>query len=201
MSAPRHPPFDRLTDLAEGRVDDAARANLMAHIEGCASCTSSLSWLERTVGTMRATQLEEPPPSVVSRAARLLRQRTASDIPRPGLISTLARLLFDSGQTAGGLAFGLRTGPAASRQLLFSAGEYELELRIQVVNDRWTISGQVLGACDGTGAVEISGSISRRAQLNDVCEFVLEALPAGAYRLSVELADGQIDVPELLVGV
>jgi hypothetical protein len=182
-------------------VDDAARANLVGHIEGCTSCAASLGWLERAVGTMRATRLEEPPPTVVNRAARLLRQRTAGDIPRRGLIPTLARLLFDSGQTSGGLAFGLRAGQTTSRQLLFSAGEHEIELRVMPVVDRWTISGQVLGACDASGAAEIAGPTRRRAQLNDVCEFVLEGLPAGAYRLSVELSDGQIDVPEVLVGV
>jgi hypothetical protein len=201
MSAPQHPTFNRLTDLAEGRVDGAARANLAAHVEGCATCAQSLSWLERALGTMRATLLEEPPPSVVSRAARLLRQRTAGDSPRRGLIPMLARLLFDSGQSAGGLAFGLRAGQATARQLLFSAGEYELELRIEPATDRWTISGQVLGACDGSGLAEISGPTGRRAQLNEVCEFVLDELPAGSYALSVQLGDAQIDVPELLVGV
>jgi hypothetical protein len=201
MNAPQHPTFNRLTDLAEGRVDGAGRANLVAHVEGCATCATSLGWLERALGTMRATLLEEPPPSVVSRAARLLRQRAAGDSPRRGLIPTLARLLFDSGQAAGGLAFGLRAGRATSRQLLFGAGEHELELRIVAETDRWTIRGQVLGACDGTGAVEISGPTSRRTQLNDVCEFALAELPAGVYRLSVRLGDAQIDVPELLVGV
>jgi hypothetical protein len=108
----------------------------------------------------------------------------------------IAILTFDSRQA--GPAFGVRSLHASSRQLLYSAQETDLDLRITVQNDECVVAGQVIrDGCVG-GLVEISGAAgSAAANLNELCEFTLPAIPLGNYSLRVKMPDVQIEIPEL----
>ncbi|HEX8852479.1 MAG TPA: hypothetical protein VF754_03280, partial [Pyrinomonadaceae bacterium] len=113
----------------------------------------------------------------------------------------MAALTFDSAQLAP--VFGVRSGQTAdARQLLFSAGDTDVDLRLASGGDGWTISGQILGECDG-GRVEIesvadSGEAqSARADLNEMCEFTLPPVPSGSYKLRLHFNDLEVEVPEL----
>ena len=108
----------------------------------------------------------------------------------------VALLTFDSRNA--GPAFGVRSLPAASRQMLYSAGETDLELRITVQNDECILAGQVIGEGCAEGHVEISGAGGRsEATLNEICEFSLPPVPVGNYSLTIRLLDLQIEIPEL----
>src|ERR671916_835931 len=110
---PRHIPFARLADLAEGRLSP-----------------------------------EDAPPALVSGVVRMFRARRAQS-EAPGLLRRLvAALAFDSSSLTP--AFGVRSGQAApARQLLFSAGDLDVDLRLAQGSEGWTVSGQVLGPCTG----------------------------------------------------
>ena len=86
----------------------------------------------------------------------------------------------------------------ASRQLLYSAEDTDLDLRITMQNDECVLAGQVIGAGCTEGDVEISGVTGRStATLNDVCEFTLPPVPAGHYSLILRMHDREIEIPEL----
>ena len=108
----------------------------------------------------------------------------------------VALLTFDSRKA--GPAFGVRSLPATSRQMLYSAEETDLELRITVQNDECILAGQVIGEGCAEGDVEISGVAGRsKATLNEVCEFTLPPIPVGNYSLTVRMLDREIEIPEL----
>jgi anti-sigma factor RsiW len=191
-----HIPLERLADLAEGRLlpfeSDAARA----HISSCSSCAGRLARLEQVVGLMRTDTAEDAPPDVLARAVGLFRPRSASAERPSNLKRILATLSFDSMQAAH--AFGVRSGQTSGRQLLFRAGENDLDLRVAPSGDAWVVSGQVLGECSG-GRVELRGASGAVAQvvLNDLCEFSLPPVRAGDYTLRLRLPDVEIEVPEI----
>jgi anti-sigma factor RsiW len=195
---PRHIPFARLADLAEGRLSPEAAAEERAHLDACTRCAGQAARLGHLAALMRADTAEDAPPALVSGVVRMFRERRAGE-SAPGLLRRLvAALTFDSsGLTP---AFGVRSSQAApARQLLFSAGDLDVDLRLAQGPEGWTVSGQVLGPCDG-GEVELfaaGGATAARAALNELCEFALPPRPEGAYALRLRLGDAEVEIPEL----
>src|SRR5438105_9288135 len=194
--APRHIPFERLVDLAEGHLAPENSRDARAHLAACAAWAGQLAEVERLTGLMRADTSEDAPRDVLAGAIGLFRTRSA----RAGVLRrVVAALGFDSG--APGLAFGVRSGQAAaSRQLIFNAGDVDVDLRIAPGAEGWAVSGQVLGECGG-GWAELGGSgeqaAAARAELNELCEFALPVVPAGSYTLRLRLDDLLVEIPDL----
>jgi len=198
---PQHIPFARLAEMAEGRTSQGASAAESAHLSACTRCASEAERLGRLAALMRADKSEDAPPAVVESVVRMFRAHSAgAAAAEPGLLRRLvAALTFDSS----GLrpAFGVRSGqPAPARQLLFSAGDFDVDLRLAPGGEGWTVSGQVLGPCrDGeVEAVGSDGSVAARATLNDLCEFtLLPPVAGGTYALRLRLEGTEIEIPEL----
>ena len=196
---PRHIPFARLAELAEGRLSPEEAAEERAHLADCTSCSAQAAQLGHLAALMRADTSEDAPPELVASVVRMFRARHAQGT-EPGLLRRLvAALTFDSSSLQP--AFGVRSGQAApARQLLFSAGDLDVDLRLAPGSEGWTVSGQVLGACKG-GEVELidaEGSTAARATLNELCEFtLLPPTPDGTYALRLRLDEAEVEIPEL----
>jgi hypothetical protein len=108
----------------------------------------------------------------------------------------MATLTFDSLSVAP--AFGVRSGQSSTRQLIFSAEENDIDLRIKNQDDKWIVAGQVLRADCVGGEVVLEGSAgSISVSLNAQCEFSLPAVPPGIYSLRISLADVEVQIPKL----
>jgi anti-sigma factor RsiW len=194
-----HIPFARLTDLAEGRLSAGEQTRLQSHLTACPRCAADLAWLERVITCLRTDDSTDPPPQVIARAVQLFAARAGRTAPAAGWPERiLAVLRFDSAQSP--LALGQRAGPAPARQLLFSAGAHDLDLRLTPAGEAWVVTGQVLGP-DTTGRAEQRGAANVvQAVLSDLSEFALPAVPAGHYALVLHLADAEVEVADLPVG-
>ncbi|HEX8845416.1 MAG TPA: hypothetical protein VF791_12265 [Pyrinomonadaceae bacterium] len=190
-----HLSFENLADLAEGRLAPDARDAATAHVSGCPRCAAKLTELERVVGLMRADKAVDAPPALVAQAVNLFRTRAART--EPSLVRrVVAALSFDSLQMTP--AYGVRSGQAVSRQILYNAGQIDLDLRITPSGDSCNITGQMLGSNCAGGKVELKGaSVQFGAELNDQCEFRLPPVPAGTYNLRLLLTDTEVEVPNL----
>ena len=196
-----HVSFERLTDLVEGRLTGDEQAGLQNHLATCPRCAANLVWLKRVVALMRSDESEDAPPALIARALRLFRSRLeqAAHVSNHRRRRLLASLRFDSARPS--LALGLRAGQAETRQQLYSAGEQDLDLRLNQAGQDWAISGQVLGPAAG-GLAELRGQAIRvQAPLNDLSEFALPPVPAGRYALILHLAEVEIEVTDLEVGI
>jgi hypothetical protein len=82
--------------------------------------------------------------------------------------------------------------------MLYSAGDNDVDLRVQPAGESWVVSGQVLGECAG-GSVRLEGGAAEvaAAELNELCEFTLPAVPSGTYKLRLRLNDVEVEIPEL----
>lgn len=191
----QHLPFEKLADLAEGRLGGNERTKAEAHLGGCERCAAQLARIEQTVSLMRTDESVDAPRDVLASVVGLFRQRAAASQERSLARRVLAALSFDSLQTAP--AFGVRSGQAAARQMLFSAGDNDLDVRVQPSGESWVVSGQVLGECSG-GRVSLKGAETDAvAELNELCEFTLPPVPAGSYTLLLQLSEMEVEVPEL----
>lgn len=195
FSSSSHLAGEILANLAEDRLGAEAREAALAHIATCPACDQRLLELRQLMRMMRSDRSEDVPGQVLNAAldifSRQLQPTTPSSLRR-----IVATLTFDSLKSTP--AFGMRSGQTSSRQLLYSAEESDLDLRLTVQNDQCVVAGQVLrDGCIG-GIVEISGAIeSAETSLNELCEFIFPALPLGNYLLRVKMGDVEIEVPEL----
>src|SRR5688500_18997576 len=127
------PSFETLIDYA-----DAGRRGseeIQDHLTGgCATCEATLAWYAGFLETAGADATVEPPVWVTRRAVSLFAEARDAASARGvrGLVSRLwAALVFDSiGGSLSVDAVPARNGVSASRQLLYSAAPYDIDLFI-----------------------------------------------------------------------
>ena len=192
----QHISFAKLADLAEKRatVDEQTRAQ--AHLATCSRCTAEFARVAQVMELMKTDVATDAPRDLIANTLSLFGQRAPAR-EASLLRRIVAALNFDSNMNLAP-AFGVRSGQSAVRQLLYSAAENDIDLRVRSENEKWIVTGQVLGRTCAGGRVEIEGENgSAAAALNDLCEFILPAVPAGSYRLRLRLPDAELEIPEL----
>ena len=190
MNTSTHLSLQTLADIAEDRVAGTALETAIAHVSVCSACDDLLRRLRQLILTMKNDRAGDAPRDVLMSTINIF---SPSQSP---LRRVVAILTFDS--RSAGPAFGMRSLHATSRQLLYSAQEADLDLRITVQNEECIVMGQIIrDGCAG-GVVEISGATgSAETSLNELCEFTLPAVPFGNYSLKVRMLDVEIEIPEL----
>jgi hypothetical protein len=196
-SSSQHILFAELADMAErGVSDEFSGKTSAAHISTCGLCSGALDELKRVMSVMRADDSEDVPREVLAHAIGIFRRRTEASEPSL-LRKVIAALSFDSFSLAP--AFGVRSGPVASRQLLYSAEGTDIDLRVSAEGGDCHLSGQVLGPNCAGGFVELRNEEGRifSAVLGDLCEFALPPMPPGTYKLRLRLANAEVEAPDL----
>ena len=138
----KHYDITQWTDFARGLVGQSERAAMEAHTTRCRACARRARLLSSFAKAARQQAQYEPPPHVthLARAIYLLQQPE-----KVHLLSWIpTRLVFDSFREP--LPAGIRAEQRMTRQALYEAGEYALDLRVE--NERSsplvTLVGQVV---------------------------------------------------------
>jgi hypothetical protein len=192
MNISPHIALESLVDIAEGRLRSGALETATAHVETCPACNEKLRRLQQVIRLMETDTAQDAPRDVLASAMSIF-----SPAPKSTVVPRLvAALIFDSRSAEP--AFGMRSLRSDWRQMIYSAQDNDVDLRIRVQNAECFITGQVIrDGCDG-GRVEISGATgSTQASLNALCEFTLPAVPVGRYSLRVIMPDVEIEIPDL----
>ena len=192
-----HISFAELADLAEERTATSAAAQ--EHLATCTICSDQLNAIKQAISLMRSDTYEDAPGPLVEHARNIFRAGVALAREPSFLKLVRATLTFDSLTSAP--AFGLRSQASAGRQLIYSAETADIDVRVSRNNEEWQISGQVLGSVCTSGDVDLeSENFSASAKLNELCEFSFNAVPAGAYKISVRLPEFLVETPPLELG-
>jgi hypothetical protein len=192
-----HLSFETIADLVEGRLSAEANGKAAQHIADCSSCSQTAKKLGHVASVMRTDDLEDAPAHALQRAFSIMPRRVIEEKPSV-LHKVLAALSFDSAFSQS--AYGLRSGATAARQIIFKAGEMDIDLRITPSENNWTIMGQILGECSG-GRVELkTENESFETTLNELCEFKLGPIAAGTYTMYLISSDTEIKIPEINIG-
>ena len=191
-----HLSFTELADVADEQSTPAART--LEHLATCSHCAKELQTLRQAIGLMRTDDVENAPASLIKNAKDMFRGRSANrELSR--LARVLAALTFDS--LTAKPAFGLRSGTSAGRQLIYSTEMADIDLRVAPQSGEWEIAGQILGASQSGGKVNLeSDSFSASADLNELAEFGFQSVPSGIYRMFVQLSELEIEIPPLQLG-
>jgi hypothetical protein len=201
------PSFERLIDYLDNRLPEAKAASVATHLATCcAACGEKRDWYQQVRLVAASDDTVEPPPWVLKRAVRIFDTQRHRPRLAKRIGEAIASLVFDS--FAGPALAGVRSTETAERQLLYRAGDYSIDLQIAPSERaRADLIGQVLKESDSSYE-SVSGlklDIARDAKVvfsavtNELGEFKISGMELGVYDLRVELSEGNITVPDLLI--
>ena len=197
----KHFASEEWADLANGQVPRERKEFMQRHLKtGCEDCASLLALWERVGQTAQRESGYQPPESAVRhvRSAFTMlvepkKTRKAFEIPR---------LVFDSLWQP---AMGVRASADAPRQVLYRAGDFAVEMRIepQPGSQQVNIAGQVsIATAPGEGIAKVPVVISSakgmlaEGSTNEFGEFHLAVVLEDGLRLSLDVPNGrQVSIP------
>lgn len=152
--------------------------------------------LDKIVKLMQADDSTDAPADAVRWSKNLFRSRAVE--PKKSLFKqVLAVLQVDLSPDRP--AFGERSASAsAARQMLFTAGDHQIDLRIAKADRGFKVTGQILG--EGFAGAEIrlfNGNKNFTAKSGDLGEFSFEKIAKGKYTLSLIVKDSEIVVENI----
>jgi len=191
----RHITIENIMDYMDGRGNDVEKLTLETHLADCSDCLELKQEFQVLVTQLRDDSSFEPPADVVQWGVNLFQPVMQPE--KGGLRKIIAALVFDTFDQP--LLAGVRRVGAPPRQLLFRAGDVDVDVKIESMetNDRITLVGQVLSSAtkffDNTPVkLESHGIVRYRTRTNVVGEFSFDEVPKDTYHLSVDLPEGQI---------
>jgi hypothetical protein len=192
----QHINTEDLVDYMDGRVSGEGKLAVENHLSKCSDCTELKEEIRLLVLRLQEDTTFEPPAELVQWGVSLFQPLLQ---PSTGgkLRKLIAALVFDTFDQP--LLAGVRRVGAPPRQLLFRAGDVDVDVKIESMeaNDRITLVGQVLSTTakffDNTPVkLESHGIVRYRTMTNLVGEFSFDEVPKDTYHLSVDLPEGQI---------
>jgi hypothetical protein len=195
--------FETLADLVDGRLSENEAAEVRRQLADADPHTQAdLAWLQ-ALASFRGAMPLEAPPDRVREALRAHFRRWAEERRRPSLFQRLvAQLTFDSRLQPA--LVGIRTGPTAPGQLLYTTDPMDIELHLLPAGpDRVRILGQALARDPDLDATDCPVQLLAGEQevgltaTNDLGEFTFEAVPRRDYTLVLVTQEGEIELEHI----
>jgi hypothetical protein len=179
----------------DGLASDVEKSTLEGHFTSCGECAELKQEFHVFMTRLQKDSSFEPPADLVQWGVSLFQPVMQPEAG--GLRRMIASLVFDTFDQP--MLAGVRRVGAPPRQLLFRAGDVDVDVKIESMeaNDRITLVGQVLSSAakffDNTPVkLESHGIVRYRTRTNVVGEFSFDEVPKDTYHLSVDLPEGQI---------
>jgi hypothetical protein len=197
-----HISTEELIEFVEGRTSPDTRLAVETHLAVCAGCQGLRQEVESLVGQLRRDSSFEPPAELVQWGVDLFQpiQRSAADRNGRGgrrARPIIAAVVFDTYDEP--MPVGVRRAGVPPRQLLFRAGDVDVDVKIESleVDGRISLAGQVLSNTaaffDNTSVkLESHGIVRFRTTTNPVGDFSFDEVPKDTYHLSVDLPEGEL---------
>ena len=192
----RHVSTEEIMSYTDGKTSVAERLAVEKHMAGCLECRELSQEFRNLITRLEQDSTFEPPADLVQWGISLF-QPVVQPHTEGTLRRLIASLVFDTYDQP--MLAGVRRVGAPPRQLLFRAGEVDVDVKIESMeaNDRITLVGQVLSNAakffDNTPVkLESHGIVRYKTRTNIVGEFSFDEVPKDTYHLSVDLPEGQI---------
>jgi hypothetical protein len=193
----RHYSLEKWVDFARNVIGEDEKVEMQSHLEtGCAQCSKELSMWQRLQQVARRESAYTPSSGAVRIADAAFSSRSAGRLGHAK--SEVASLLFDSFRSP--LLAGVRSAESASQQLLYGAGDYRIDVRIepQMDTEKVVLIGQVLNSADPDErlcALRVNLLKGRKILAESVTsefgEFQIECGLQECFRLTVLLPGGR----------
>lgn len=193
-----HLSIEQIADAIENPLAARERRMFQSHLENCPHCAREYNNLAHSINLMRADKAADAPPEALTFAKNLFRTRKQF-LPRAESLTKKiwASLKLDVAPYS--TVFGERSASGgAERQMLFEAGDFDVDLRIHSGENDFILAGQILGEVPEQISLELQNqNFSRKAAVSELGEFKIENIPAGSYDLNLRFGESEIVIPEL----
>ena len=194
----RHLNAENIMEYMDGQATAESKTTMENHLSQCSDCVELKQELEQFMLQLQADALFEPPAELVQWGVNLFQPMLQPKETVGGKVRKfVASLVFDTFDEP--MLAGVRRVGAPPRQLLFRAGDVDVDVKIESMeaNDRISLVGQVLSNTekffDNTPVkLESHGTVRYKTMTNFVGEFAFDEVPKDTYHLSVDLPEGQI---------
>ncbi len=191
----RHIKIENLVNYVDGVALDVDKVSVETHLTACNECAELKQELQILMMRLQEDSSLEPPAELLQWGINLFQPVMQ---PKTGPVRRLiASLVFDTFDQP--MLAGMRRVGTPPRQLLFRAGDVDVDVKIEAMeaSDRISLIGQVLSAdtkfFDNTPIkLESRGLVRYHTKTNVVGEFSFDEVPKDTYHLSVDLPEGQI---------
>jgi hypothetical protein len=198
-----HLTYETLLNYMEERLSPQERAAAEAHLApSCESCEQRMAQLRKVLQSVQNDHTTPPPASVLKQAMEI--PLTKPRPSQPGRWTRLiASLSFDSHLQ---LSSTLTRGASRERQMLFTAEQMDIDLKISSGRGGHDVLGQLLGAPQTGEAIPVfvslqsnSGAFLKVTETDSQGQFVFREISSGVYDLFFDLETQQIAVQGLQV--
>jgi len=188
----KHIEFEKLITNFEGLLRDSETEEIARHLTECEKCAAEAGKLENFFAYVKADKSEQVSQATTARLLNIFQAKKFVAAEKQSWSQRLfAKLVFDDWQTA----LNERYAASDSRQLLYRAAGFELDLRLNFYDGKCQLSGQIFPDCGKNSIVEIfSDKSSEKVLLNDYCEFSFPFLNEGIYNLRFSLNETVIEI-------
>jgi len=199
MKKPDKMEFEKLADLAEGRLPSEEARSLEEQLAGAdEAARADLEWLRAFRRASEGTVIEPMPAGVREELVRRF-EAYAEGVRPPGLLErVVATLRFDGGMQP---AFGVRSAGADEGQFVYSTGAADIALSVRLrPGGLVDLDGQILpndgGEEAGVYGVQLlsGGAEVDTTATDDLGEFAFEELEPGTYEVSISGDDVEIQI-------
>ncbi|MGB0034352.1 MAG: hypothetical protein WBP79_02630 [Candidatus Acidiferrales bacterium] len=194
----RHFTLEKWADFARDVVGEEEKAQMQTHLKsGCKECGKVAGVWKRIYEAARRENSYNPPDSAVRtvKGQGVIHGVGQDRATKP----KFADLLFDSFRSPA--MAGVRSVSAAARQLLFGAGEYRLDIRIEpnIDSEKVSLLGQILNSSkpnEGVGEASVTllrgQTVLAESATNQFGEFHLECDLETSLQLRAKLPHGAV---------
>lgn len=182
----KHIEFSTLLEKFEGNLPEAESKAVESHIADCGDCRTAFNKLADLYAYTPDEAFEPVPQAATARILNIYQRKPAAPEPEKKSWFSLDAIVFDDWKTA----LNERYSGIDSRQLLFSLGEYDLDLRIDLGGGKCTLSGQIFPEIDSAMLEAVSADTQSATQTNELGEFTFDPLPQGVYDIRISNAAG-----------
>jgi hypothetical protein len=189
----RHYSLEKWVDFARNVIGEDERIEMQSHLQaGCVDCSKELSMWQRFHQVAGRESVFSPPAGAVRTVKAAFANRSVGRARQAN--SQVASLLFDSFRSP--LLAGVRSSESSSQQLLYGAGDYRIDVRIepQIDSEKVVLIGQVLNSADPDERMsELPVNLLKGSKLlaesitTEFGEFQIECQLEGSLRLVVLL--------------
>lgn len=188
-----HIEFETLLKYFENLLPIVRGQEISEHLRNCRTCAAQSQKLENFLSYAQKSEYESVSQSVTASLLNIYRPKKLEAKKESFVKKLAATLAFDDWQIALNERFIL----SDTRQLLYKADKFDIDLRLNFVGEKCQVSGQVFPDCQNATAEIFSKEFKERILLNQDCEFVFPPIKNGVYDLRINSEDTIIEIQDI----
>ena len=189
----RHLEFERIIKAAE--TESAAfSADERLHLGNCAECSAQQRKLENFF-SIAPKSVSEPVSQAATANLLNIFLQPATQTKRSFANRLAGLLIFDDWKPE--FALNERLSFQDTRQFLYRAGDYSIDLRVRYAADKCFVSGQLFPENPSAVVRIYNAKYSAEASLNEYGEFDFAPVEQGIYQLQIILGDETIEINDI----